>query len=425
MPWPEELTPIGAERAGNANGTIPPWTGGLTAPPPGYEDGQHEVDPYPDDQPLFEINAANMAQHSDKLSDGQQGLLEKYPDTWRLKVYPTRRTAAYPDFVYAAIAQNAESAELVLEGRGGVNNSDVTSPFPLPTSGVEVVWNHNLRWRGIRVDRVEGSAAVTRSGRYTRVTSLQDWGLPYGIPSDSAFKARYPNVLLSIKSRTIEPAFLSGDGLLVWETINQTADPRKSWIYNRSLRRVIRSPYFGYELPAGNTDALRTVDDFGLYNGSPDRYVWTLVGKRELYIPYNAYGLHGPRVNLADIVRAGHINPTHARYELHRVWVVEGRLKEGARHIYHRRVFYVDEDSWQIAVAESYDAQGQLWRVNEAHALNYYSVPVLWTTLEVFHDLKQSRVLVNGLDNDRRPYRFRRTGDAREFSPNSLIYFLR
>jgi hypothetical protein len=425
MPWPERLTPIGAERAGNAGGTIPPWTGGLTVPPPGYEEGQHEVDPYPDDQPLFEINAANVAQHADKLSDGQRALLEKYPDTWRLKVYPTRRTAAYPDFVYAAIAQNAESAELVLEGRGGVNNSVVTSPFPLPTSGVEVVWNHNLRWRGIRVDRVEGSAAVTRSGRYTRVVSLQDWGFPYGVPGDSAFKARYPNVLLAVKSRTLEPAFLSGDGLLVWETINQTDDPRKSWIYNRSLRRVIRSPFFGYELPAGNTDALRTVDDFGLYNGPPDRYEWTLSGKRELYIPYNAYGLHGPRVSPDDIVRAGHINPAHARYELHRVWVVEGRLKEGARHIYHRRVFYVDEDSWQIAVAESYDEEGQLWRFNEAHALNYYTVPVLWTTLEVFHDLRQSRVLVNGLDNDRRPYHFRSTGDAREFSPNSLIYFLR
>jgi hypothetical protein len=170
---------------------------------------------------------------------------------------------------------------------------------------------------------------------------------------------------------------------------------------------------------------LRTIDDFDLYNGPPDRYEWTLIGKQELYIPYNAYRLHGPQVGHADIVRTGHINPDHARYELHRVWVVEGLLKQGARHIYGRRVFYVDEDSWQIAVADSYNTDGELWRVNEAHAINYYTVPVLWSTLEVYHDLLAGRVLVNGLDNRHRPYRFLSGADPREFSPNALIYYLR
>ena len=207
--------------------------------------------------------------------------------------------------------------------------------------------------------------------------------------------------------------------------INQTNDPRKTWSYPRSLRRVVRAPQFGYEIPTPNSDALRTVDDFGLYNGPPDRYEWTLIGKQELFIPYNAYGLHGPQVGHADIVRTGHINPDHARYELHRVWVVEGLLKKGARHIYSRRVFYVDEDSWQIAVADSYNREGNLWRVNEAHAINYYTVPVLWSTLEVFHDLLAGRVLVNGLDNRHRPYLFSSSADPREFSPNALRYYLR
>ncbi|HDY83735.1 MAG: DUF1329 domain-containing protein [Gammaproteobacteria bacterium] len=425
IPAENGLTPIGAEQAGNAAGTIPAWTGGLTTPPDSYLTGYHETDPFPGDEPLLQINASNAEQYAQHLSPGQQALLARYPDTWHMNVYQSRRTASFPDFVYEAIARNAKSARVLLEGRGGVEGARVSSPFPRPTTGVEVVWNHNLRFRGLRVDRIEGSAAVTRGGRYTVVLSQQDWGFPYGLPQSTPFTRRYPNVLLAVKSKVIEPALLSGDGTLVFDTINQTGNPRKVWVYPRSLRRVVRSPFFGYQIPANHSDGLRTVDDFSLYNGPPDRYEWTLIGKQELYIPYNAYRLHGPQVGHTDIVRAGHINPDHARYELHRVWVVEGRLKEGTRHIYGRRVFYVDEDSWQIAVADSYNTDGELWRVNEAHAINYYTVPVLWSTLEVYHDLLAGRVLVNGLDNRHRPYVFRSSSDPREFSPNALIYYLR
>jgi hypothetical protein len=421
----EILTPIGAQRAGNAQGTIPPWTGGLTQPPANYRPEHHEVDPFPEDQILFTIDADNMAAYADQLSPGQQALLKRYPQTWHLNVYRSRRSAAYPQRVYDAIARNATSAQLVTAGRGGVTGAEISSPFPLPTSGVELIWNHNLRWRGIRVERREGSAAVTRAGRFTPVISDQDWAFPYGFDSGSPFKQRYPNLLLAIKSKVIAPGFLSGDGLLVFETIDQTNDPRKTWNYSRALRRVVRLPYFGYQIPAQNSDGLRTVDDFDLYNGPPDRFEWRLLGKRELYIPYNAYRLHDHQLSAEDIIRVGHINPDHARYELHRVWEVEGRIRSGERHVYSRRVFYLDEDSWQIAVADSYDNSGELWRVNEAHALNYYTVPVLWSTLEVYHDLKQERMLVNGLDNEQQPYRFRSDGDPREFSPNALIYYLR
>jgi hypothetical protein len=419
------LTPVGAERAGNAAGTIPPWTGGITQPPASYRPGYHETDPFPGDVALLRIDAGNVGEYAQYLTPGQQALLAQYPDTWHMNVYRTRRSASFPDFVYSAIAGNAETARVVLEGRGGVEGARVTSPFPQPETGVEVVWNHNLRFRGIRVQRMEGSAALTRAGRFTRVLSTQDWAFPYAVPRPIAFTERYPNILLALKSKVIEPSLLSGDGTLVFETIDQTRDPRKVWVYPRALRRVLRSPRFGYEIPGNNSDGLRTVDDFGLYNGPPDRYDWKLLGKREIYIPYNAYRLHGPGVDYEDIARPGHINPDHARYELHRVWVVEGTLKEGGRHIYGRRVFYVDEDSWQIAVAESYNVNGELWRVNEAHAVNYYTVPVLWSTLEVYHDLLAERVLINGLDNRHPPYQFLSTADAREFSPNALIYYLR
>jgi len=420
-----ELTPLGAERAGNAGGTIPAWTGGITQPPAGYRPGSQHIDPFADDPVLFRISAENLAQHADHLSAGQQALLRASPESWYLNVYPTRRSASYPDWVYAAVQANAASAQVVREGKGGVVGANVGSPFPVPRSGVEVIWNHNLRWRGIRLERTFGQAAVTRKGRYTVTLALQDWAFPYAAPSGSALREKFPNLLLALKSKTIEPGLLAGEGALTLEPIDQTRDPRKTWQYSRTLRRILRLPNVAHDYPAFDTDNLRTVDEFDMFNGSPEHYDWQLLGKREIYIPYNAYRLHGSDAGYDDILRTRHINPELARYELHRVWVVEGKLKPGMAHIYARRVFYLDEDSWQIALADNYDADGRLWRTAEAHAVNYYEVPLHWSTLEVYYDLEAQRYLVSGLDNQRNPYRFSEEADPREFSPNALGFYLR
>ncbi len=418
-------TPLGAERDGNATGSIPPWDGGITSVPDTYRPGRHETDPFPDDPVLYTVTADNMDQYSGHLSDGQKALLRAYPDSWRMNVYRTRRTASYPEWVYEAVRENARSAELSTAGKGGVRNARVSSPFPIPRSGVEVIWNHNLRWRGIRVKRTNGKAAVTRKGRYSVVLSELDIGFPYGVREPTPFTRKYPNLMVGYRTRTIEPSFLAGDGGLIIEPIDQTDSPRKSWLYTRSLKRVVRTPTFGYGMPGGDTDGLRTVDQFELFNGSPYMFEWRLLGKRELLIPYNSYRLHGSELNYDDILDRNHVNPELARFELHRVWVVEGRLKEGMRHVYSRRVFYVDEDSWQIAVSESYDLEGGLWRTAMAHGLNYYTVPVHLSTLEVFHDLAEDRYYVDGLDNRRAPYEFLETADPREFSPNALPYYVR
>ena len=421
----QDLTPLGAERRGNADGSIPAWEGGITEPPPGYQPGTQHIDPYSDEQALFSITAENLEQYADQLSEGQQALLRAYPETWRLDIYPTHRSASYPEWVYEAVKANAGTARLVTEGKGGVAGANVSSPFPVPENGLEVIWNHNLRWRGIRISRSFGQAAVTRKGRYTVTLALQDMVFPYGARADDELRQRFPNILQAIKGKFIQPGLLAGNGVLVIEPIDQTRDPRKSWQYNRALRRVLRAPYFGNDYPALNTDNLRTVDEFDMYNGSPERFEWKLHGKRELYIPYNAYRLHSSALSYEDILLRNHINPDLARYELHRVWVVEGILKPGMKHIYSRRVFYIDEDSWQIAVADNYDKDGKLWRTAEAHALNYYDVPVHWSTLEVYNDLQKQRYLASGIDNRRKPYTFFDDADPREFSPNALIYYIR
>jgi hypothetical protein len=279
-----ELTPLGAETPGNAAGTIPPWTGGITTPPAGYEPGMHHVDPFADDQVLFSITADNLEEHADKLSEGQKALLRLYP-SWRMQVYPTRRSASYPDWVYGAIRTNATTARVISEGKGGVADSNVSSPFPIPASGVEAIWNHSLRWRGIRVSRSFGQAAVTRKGRYTVTLSLQEWVFPYATRPESELRQKFPNILLGLKSKIIQPGLIAGNGTLVLEPVDRNQDPRKSWSYNRALRRVLRAPYIANDYPALNSDGLRTVDEFDMYNGSPARYEWKLLGKQELYIP--------------------------------------------------------------------------------------------------------------------------------------------
>jgi hypothetical protein len=420
-----DLTPMGAERAANPGGTIPAWTGGIIAPPPDYRPGANHPDPHPGDRILYTVTAADLEARGSLLCDGQKALLRAHPESWHLNVYPTRRSASFPEWVYQAVRANATGARVVLTGKGSVEGARVGPPFPIPKSGIEAIWNHNLRWRGARVERSDGIAAVTRLGNYRVVLSEQTLGLPYGARQADAFGKAYPNILFAIKARTIAPSRLAGNGSLVIEPIDQTSDPRKWWNYSRDLRRVFRVPWAAYDFPAPSSDALRTVDDTWLFNGPPDRFEWELLGKREMLIPYNAYRLHGSDIEPVDILGPSHIEPDLARYELHRVWVVQALLKPGAKHVYSRRVFYVDEDSWQIAVAESYDLDGRLWRLNEVHAINYYDVPVLWSTLEVYHDLVRDRYLVTGLDNARNTYRFSEGSDPREFSPNALSYEVR
>jgi hypothetical protein len=394
----QDLTPMGSERAGNADGTIPEWTGGLTTPPAGYTDGDFLVNPFPDDQPLFVITAANVGDHADKLSPGQVALFKKYPDTYRMPVYQTRRTAALPDDVYARIRQNGSTAELVNDGNGIVN-FEVAHAFPIPQNVHEVLWNHITRYRGGNAQRTYEQVPVQANGAYVPVQITDTFTWPdFLVEGKDSVKDR--NVLVYFTYAIHSPPQLTGTVLLVHETVDQVQDPRRAWLYNAGQRRVRRAPQVAYDGPGQGSDGTRTADDFDVFNGAPDRYDWKLVGKRELYIPYNSYVQHSPGLKYRDMHLKGHLNPDYTRYELHRVWEIEANLKEGARHIYAKRVFFIDEDSWQIAVKDQYDGQGQLWRVGEAHEIQYYNMNIPWLNCETVMDLNDGRYLTLGLTNE-------------------------
>jgi len=408
-----ELTPMGAEKAGNAAGTIPEWTGGLTTESAGVASGN----PFPDDQILFTIDKSNMDQYKDNLSPGQIAMMTKYAD-YKMPVYQSRRTSGYPQTVYDGAKKNATTVDMV-EGGNGLSQFELSLPFPLPQNGLEVIWNHITRYRGGSVKRVIGQATPLANGNYSLVQFLDEITWRSSL-TDYDPKVD-PNVLFYFKQVIQSPARLAGNVLMVHETIDQVKEPRRAWVYNAGQRRVRRAPQVAYDGPGTASDGLRTSDNFDMYNGSPDRYTWNLVGKKEVYIPYNSFKLDSKELTYDDIVKAGHINQDHARYELHRVWVVEATLKEGQRHIYAKRTFYIDEDTWQATVIDHYDGRGELWRVAEAHNIMFYNEAVPWYTLETLYDLLSGRYLVNGLNNEQTTsYEFGLTKSSKDYTPGAL-----
>lgn len=414
-----DLTPLGAEKAGNKDGSIPAWTGGITSVPAGYKPGDHHPNPFAADKVLFTITKANMEQHKALLSPGQQALFNLYPDSYKMNVYPTHRSASYPQYVYDATKSIAANAELVQNGNG-IINAAIGIPFPIPANGLEAIWNHIVRYRGVAATRNGGQAAPTATGAYTLIGFNEEIMFKYSDQKATAEALQAENILFRFKQSVTTPARLAGTALLVHETMDQVKTPRQAWTYNTGQRRVRRAPNVAYDAPGTASDGLRTTDDFDMFNGSPDRYTWELKGKQEMLIPYNSYKLHSKETKYDSLLTAGHLNPDYVRFEKHRVWVVEATLKSGMRHVYGKRVFYIDEDSWQIHVADLYDARGELYRVAEAHGLNYYEVPTHWSTLEVYHDLNSRRYIAIGLDNEDRMYDFSVKLSDNDFTPAAL-----
>jgi hypothetical protein len=413
-----DLTPLGAERAGNAAGTIPEWTGGITTPPAGYKVGMHHPDPFAEDQPLYTVTAQNLAEHKDQLTAGYVALLQAYPD-FKLVVYPTRRSASVPAKVAEATKQYATTAQLT-GGGNGFTGALLGTPFPIPQSGVEVLWNHLARYRGQAAVRYIAQAAPLPNGSYSLVQFEDEYMFNYARPDITIKELEELNTLVYFKQTVLAPPRLAGTILLVHETLDQVKEKRRAWVYNAGRRRVTRAPDVAYDNPGTAADGQRTSDQLDMFNGAPDRYEWKLVGKKEMLVPYNSYRLHSDKVKYADILKPKHINQDLARYELHRVWVVEATLKPGTNHLYARRTCYFDEDSWQLLAADQYDARGQLWRVSEAHCINYYEVPTFWSTLEVHTDLQSGRYLAIGLDNEGKMYDFSIKRTPADYTPESL-----
>jgi hypothetical protein len=375
------LTAVGAEKAGNKDGSIPAYTGGLSTPPAGFKAGDGiRPNPYAGEKPKFAIDAKNMAQYAGSLTEGSKALLQKYP-AFRIDVYPTHRSVAFPKYVTDNTVKNAVKSKTLNDGRS-IEGAHAGFPFPIPKTGNEAMWNHLVRFNGVAYESKYRNLNVDANGRAALATegqSVQEY--PFWDNSKTEAETYW-----RLKLTYTAPARRAGEALLLVDPLDIGTKDRRAWSYLPGQRRVKVAPDLAHDTPNPGTAGATTFDDTFIFNGSMERYDFKLVGKKEMFVPYNDYqAVYGTKQD--ELLKPNFLNPDVVRWELHRVWVVEATLKQGKRHVYSKRTFYLDEDSWAALASDEYDARGQLWRAGFAYMTPSYDVPAPYSDMFGHYDL--------------------------------------
>ncbi len=423
----KDLNPIGGIKAGSEDGLLPEWTGSVVGLPQGLKwdgPGTPYPDPWPEETPLFVISSDNMEQYRDRLSPGQIAMLETYPETFRMPVYPGHREFAfYPEF-YQKVLYNAQNSELINDNEG-ITGFVGGAAFPVPATGAQVVWFTRTTGAYESTDGEYSDIAVfpngTRSTRRSRF--LQE--SPYASrknPINAEYA--YPNLgefAGYIMTHVTEPARDKGLITVVLEPYDYAKNAREVWRYLPGSRRVRRAPTVGFDTPDG-PGGLKTVDEVRGFNGSMERFDWQLLGRQEIFVPYHNYRFDDPGLSYDELLTKFHANPEYMRYELKRVWVAEATLREGERHIYGKRRIYVDEDTGFTLITENYDGHGELWKVVLTNTIYDYGGQAYTRRAQMYHDLRAGAYLAERLINDSAPllYDVNPIKGPAHFSPSNI-----
>ena len=411
------LTPVGAEREGNADGTIPAWTGGVTAAP-GYVQGAPRPDPFPADKPLFSITARNVHDYEDKLPEGAKALFAKYPD-YVMRIYPSRRSAAAPDWVYENIFRNATRARAAPEGIAyGVEGAVGGIPFPIPRNGFEAMWNHLLAFWGTARELSVSTYVVPSGGAVEKASTYREIAdFPYYYPgaTPDSFGAYYFKTL----HLAVAPPARVGEGYLNWQPINIRRGNFTAWRLVPGEHRVRKAPGISYDVPDIDSAGFVSLDEYYNFFGGLDHYDFKLIGKKEMYVPYNNNRLYTRPVS--EVLGRAHANPDDLRYELHRVWVVDGTLASGQHDIVTHRRLYLDEDSWMAVYSDSWDEAGRLWKFGQATMYLMADVPAIIVGSQFVYDLQLGGYAYGFAFNDEASaYKVTAPHPATLFTPDSL-----
>ncbi|MDR2837795.1 MAG: DUF1329 domain-containing protein [Azonexus sp.] len=384
------LTVWGAEAGANADGSIPAYVPGGVKPPASYDPSKpgFRPDPYANEKPVLTITAANMAQYAGKLTEGVKEMLKKYP-TFRMDVYPTHRTASYPKYILDNTMKNAATCKLAdsllqLAGTcyGGV-------PFPIPKNGAEVMWNRTMKYDQYAYQSPsQTSTMVTPQGKAVLTGAFEYWQtFPLNKPGRTTPIAN-DEIIEYGRVDWTGPTRKAGEILVLHDAVDMVGVGRLAWSYSPGQRRVKLSPDVAYDTPSPAGGGIGTVDETQVFYGAQDRYNYKLVGKKEIYIPYNEFKIHDPQICSDEkVYTPHHLNPDCVRWELHRVWVVEATLKEGKRHVYPRRTIYWDEDIFAVGMSDNYDDAGKIYRVTWNHYYPFYETTGHNTHEFVVHDM--------------------------------------
>lgn len=368
------LTRFGAIAAGNADGSIPAYDGGLKVAA-GLQPGDgFWPNPFVAEKPRLRIDASNVEQYAAQLSAGQMKLIKDNPQSYFMEVYPTHRTAAFPEAFLAATERNASNPECK-SLNDGLSISEACRgglPFPLPKDGQQVMWNYILNYQGINGWDWNHSAYVVNQGHATLTNTNRATGeKPYyqlDVPG------RDPRMAQRIWSRIIAPARTAGQASGYWDYLDPVANARSAWSYSTGQRRVRKAPEFAYDTPNSAFGGVAFYDEIFLFSGKMDRFDWKLLGKKEMLIPYSNYDLKW-KCDMATKLMEKHINPACERWELHRVWVVEATRKDGVRHAQKSRRYYIDEDTYGAALYDAWDDSGAMFRSGAQYNIQAYGIP--------------------------------------------------
>ncbi len=386
----DEYTRMGAEMNGNASGEITAFEGakGLTCPSD-YKLGQYLPNPYKGEKPLFRIDHTNVDQYKERLAPGQIKRLKTNKDFY-MTVYPTHRNMEFCDEFYIATQKNKGTARL--DERNILQDFSGGVAFPDPKNGTEAIWNVKRPYTGDDAIATECRRVVSRSGKIkktVRTTKVLNY-------DERRIKSKLENpdeLSYKILAYYSYPADEKGTTYLTYGYLD---DDRleDAWIYLPTLRRTRRAPTL---TGGGQLDGESTMDDLGFeFRGPVNDWNWKLLGKKELYIPVNNYDMWEIGTTDEEECLPGDINPTRLRYELRRVWVVEGTPREGLNHPYGKRVGYYDEDAWQPAVADRYDTRGDLWRMMEVYTAYDYCQKMRVVPAIIYLNLESGRYELQG-----------------------------
>jgi hypothetical protein len=367
----QDLTPLGGIKAGNEDGSIPPWDPSALVVPAEFVPGSDNyINPWPDEKPLYTVDNNNWQEYAEVLTEGAKGIFEKLgPHGFKINVYPTHRVYEAPDWINANAKHNAVNAQLVEDGQKISGNIPGT-PFPIPQSALEVMWNHMIRYSENFSQEYDVYYVSADGKPILSTTAFSASVFPMYMNEGSTEEVGdTPWTKLRINYKA--PARRAGEILLVHEPgADYTAGKgRKAWQYLTGQRRVRLAPAVSFDTPNPAVAGTSTYDDAFIYNGSPERYDWKLLGKKEMIVPYSNYDFLFQR-KIEDVLGEKFLDPDAIRWEKHRVWVVESTLKEGQRHLYAKRRFYIDEDSWSALAGEMYDGRGKLWRVQFTYGVS-------------------------------------------------------
>jgi hypothetical protein len=330
-----------------------------------------------------------------------------------MNIYPTHRTFSLPKEVNQATQKQAATAKL-----DGVSLKDYVgpgTPFPIPKNGPEVMYNHTTRYFG-GFKGCRDWLPVRGSGEYYRVGFCED------MVQSQNMEPRTPGEIFSFFGYYDAPETLIGTIYLIRDPVDFTKSDRKAWIYNAGQRRVRRAPDLAYDNIDDGTEGMRTTDDYYGFQGALDRYDFKLTGKKEMYVPYNAYKMQDPTIKYKDMMDKGSVKSNLMRYELHRVLVVEATLKPGASHVVARKTFYIDEDSYIIVQADGYDGRGNLWRAYSYPLVQAYEAGVMFQAPFINNDLTNGSYMLTALSNERKQpaYTWGNKGKESDFTTDAI-----